>query len=29
MYDAMQWLTPYGAISVKLWVYYSDYLIAK
>jgi hypothetical protein len=29
MYDAMQWLTPYGAVSLKLWVYYSDYLIAK
>lgn len=29
MYDAIQWLTPYGAVSLKLWVYYADYLIAK
>lgn len=29
MYDAIQWLTPYGAISLKLWVYYSDYLLPR
>lgn len=29
MYDAIQWLTPYGAVSLKLWVYYADYWIAK
>lgn len=29
MYDAIQWLTPYGAISLKLWVHYADYLITK
>lgn len=29
MYDAIQWLTPYGAVSLKLWVYYTDYLISK
>ena len=29
LYDAIQWLTPYGAVSLKLWVYYSDYLAVE
>lgn len=29
MYDVIQWVTPYGAVSLKLWVYYADYLISK
>lgn len=29
MYDAIQWLSPYGAVSLKLWIYYADYLTVR
>lgn len=29
IYDAIQWLTPYGAISLKIWIYYADYMLPR